>query len=244
MYAIVEIAGQQFKVEKEQKLYVHRLEAKEGENIAFDNVLLTDDGKKVNVGTPNVIGAEVRAKVLAHLKGDKVKVFKKKRRKGYQKLNGHRQYFTHIEIEEITLDAKPKAKKTERKETVKKTEEKKETPKKAEKETQVIKEEKKTEAKKEEKKTPAKKTSEKADNLTKIEGIGPKIAGILNEAGIDSYKKLSEMKAEAVSGILVEAGGNAYNRFDTTTWPDQAKLAAEDKWDELKKWQEELKGGK
>ena len=243
MFAIVEIAGQQFKVEKDQKLFVHRLDAKEGDNITFDNVLLTDDGKKVNVGTPNVLGAEVRAKVLAHLKGDKVKVFKKKRRKGYQKLNGHRQYLSHIEIEEISLEGKPAAKKTTKKEEAKKPVEKKESVKKEEKKTEAKKVEKKEE-KKEEKKPAAKKTTGKADNLTKIEGIGPKIAGILNDAGIDSYKKLSVKTAEDISAVLVEAGGNAYNRFDTTTWPEQAKLASEDKWDELKKWQDELKGGK
>jgi len=237
MFAIVEIAGQQFKVEKNQKLYVHRLETKEGDNITFNNVLLTDDGKKVNIGTPNVLGAEVRAKVLAHMKGDKVQVFKKKRRKGYQKLNGHRQYLSHIEIEDISLDGKPAAKKAE----TKKPEAKKEVIKKEEKKVEEKPTEEKTVAKKADN---VKKSSAKAENLTKIEGIGPKIAGILNDAGIDSFKKLSKKTAEEISAILVEAGGNAYNRFETTTWPEQAKLASEDKWDDLKKWQEELKGGK
>lgn len=248
MFAIVEIAGQQFKVEKDQKLYVHRLDAKEGSKVSFDKVLLTDDGKKINVGTPNVIGAEVKAKVLAHLKGDKVQVFKKKRRKGYQKLNGHRQYFSHIQIDEISLDGKASAgKPAAKKETAKKEEVKsKPAAKKTEGKTSVKKEETKKPAEKktETKKPAATKKTAKSDNLTKIEGIGPKIAGILNEAGIDSFKKLAETKAEKVSEILVEAGGNAYNRFDTTTWPDQAKLASEGKWDELKTWQDELKGGK
>lgn len=223
MYAIVEIAGQQFKVEKDQKIFVHRLQAKEGEKITFNDVLLTDDGKKVNIGTPNVLGASVVAKVLSHMKGEKVQVFKKKRRKGYQKLNGHRQYMSRIEIESISLNGKAPAKKTE----TKKTTEKKEVEKKVELQ-----------------KTAPKKATVKADNLTKVEGIGPKIAGILKDAGIDTFKKLSETKAEKVSEILVEAGGNAYNRFDPTTWPKQAKLAAEGKWDELKKWQDELDGGK
>jgi large subunit ribosomal protein L21 len=101
MYAIVEIAGQQFKVEKDRKLYVHRLEAEEGSNIDIDKVLLVDNDGKVAVGTPNVKGAKVTAKVLSHLKGDKVVVFKKKRRKGYRVKNGHRQYLTQIQIESI-----------------------------------------------------------------------------------------------------------------------------------------------
>jgi len=101
MYAIVDIAGQQFKVEKDQKLYVHRLKAEEGSKVEFDNVLLTDDGKKVNVGAPNIKGAKVTAKVISHLKDDTVIVFKKKRRKGYKVRNGHRQYLSEIVIESI-----------------------------------------------------------------------------------------------------------------------------------------------
>ena len=102
MYAIVEIAGQQFKVEKDQKIFVHRLEAEEGKKVSFDKVLLIDTGSKISVGDPVVKGATVSAKVISHMKGDKVLVFKKKRRKGYQKLNGHRQYMTQIQIEGIS----------------------------------------------------------------------------------------------------------------------------------------------
>lgn len=101
MYAIVEIAGQQFKVEKGKKVFVHRLQEEEGSEIKLENVLLIEDDDKVNVGTPVVEGASVSAKVLKHLKGEKVLVFKKKRRKGYKKLNGHRQYLTEIEIQDI-----------------------------------------------------------------------------------------------------------------------------------------------
>ncbi|MBE9519038.1 MAG: 50S ribosomal protein L21 [Bacteroidetes bacterium] len=120
MYAIVDIAGQQFKVEKDQKLYVHRLEVEEGKKVSFDKVLLIDTGNKVSVGDPVVKGASVDAKVISHMKGDKVLVFKKKRRKGYQKLNGHRQYMTQIQIEAISekgstakKEATPAAKKEE-----------------------------------------------------------------------------------------------------------------------------------
>ncbi len=102
MYAIVDIAGQQFKVEKEKKIYVHRLKANEGDNVEFEKVLLIDnDGKNVKIGAPVVKGAKVTAKVLSHVKGDKVIVFKKKRRKGYKVKNGHRQLFTQIQIENI-----------------------------------------------------------------------------------------------------------------------------------------------
>jgi len=101
MYAIVDIAGQQFKVQKDQEIFVHRLEGEEGSKVTFDNVLLIDDKGKINVGVPKIDGASVSAKIIGHLKGDKVIVFKKKRRKGYQKLNGHRQYFTKIQIESI-----------------------------------------------------------------------------------------------------------------------------------------------
>ncbi|PLX05261.1 MAG: 50S ribosomal protein L21 [Marinilabiliales bacterium] len=103
MYAIVDIAGQQFKVEKSNQLFVHRLEAEEGSKVDFDKVLLVDNDGKVKVGAPVVKGAKISAKVLEHVKGDKVLVFKKKRRKGYQKMNGHRQQFTKIEIEDIKV---------------------------------------------------------------------------------------------------------------------------------------------
>ncbi|MCB0570722.1 MAG: 50S ribosomal protein L21 [Phaeodactylibacter sp.] len=102
MFAIVNIAGQQFKVEEGQELFVHQLEANEGDNLAFDQVLLIDNGSKVSVGTP-VLNAKVNATVLGHAKGDKVLVFKKKRRKGYQKKNGHRQHFTKIKIDSIAV---------------------------------------------------------------------------------------------------------------------------------------------
>ncbi|MBE8725412.1 50S ribosomal protein L21 [Flavobacterium hungaricum] len=102
MYAIVEIAGQQFKVSKDLKVYVNRLANEEGSKISFDKVLLLDDNGSVTLGAPAIEGASVEAKVLQHLKGDKVIVFKKKRRKGYKKRNGHRQYLTQIVIEGIT----------------------------------------------------------------------------------------------------------------------------------------------
>jgi large subunit ribosomal protein L21 len=101
MFAIVSIAGQQFKVEEGQEIFVHRLAANEGDPLTIADVHLVDRGDNVSIGTPNVPGASIQASVISHLKGDKVIVFKKKRRKGYRKKNGHRQSFTKIKIESI-----------------------------------------------------------------------------------------------------------------------------------------------
>ena len=109
MYAIVEIAGQQFKVAKDQKVFVHRLATEEGKKVSFDNVLMLSDGSKVTIGAPAIDGAQVGAKVLRHLKGDKVIVFKKKRRKGYRVKNGHRQALSEIVIESIVASGAKKA---------------------------------------------------------------------------------------------------------------------------------------
>ena len=114
MYAIVEIAGQQFKVEKDQKLFVHRLESKEGSKVTFDNVLLLANGDKISVGAPAIDGAQVGVKVLKHFKGNKVIVFKKKRRKGYRVKNGHRQALTEIQVENILASGAKKTKKVEK----------------------------------------------------------------------------------------------------------------------------------
>lgn len=101
MYAIVEIAGHQYKVQKDQRLFVNRLQAEEGAELSFEKVMLTDNDGEVVVGAPVIEGMKVNAKVLQHLKADKVLVFKKKRRKGYQKMNGHRQHVSQIEITSI-----------------------------------------------------------------------------------------------------------------------------------------------
>ena len=124
MYAIVEIAGKQFKVQKDQKLYVHRLKEDEGKKVTFDRVLMVDNKDKVSFGSPVISGAQVGAKVLKHLKSDKVIVFKKKRRKGYRVKNGHRQLLTQIQISDISLSG---AKTTKKSETKSKTAKKPET---------------------------------------------------------------------------------------------------------------------
>ena len=103
MYAIVEIAGQQFKVEQGREVFVHRLSGEEGAKVEFDKVLLVDNEGSVKIGTPVVEGAKIDGKIVSHLRGDKVIVFKKKRRKGYQKQNGHRQDLSKVLIEKITV---------------------------------------------------------------------------------------------------------------------------------------------
>jgi large subunit ribosomal protein L21 len=117
MYVIVEIAGQQFKVEKEDEIFVHRLEGEPGTKVEFNEVLLVDHDGKISIGTPHVEGSKISGKILEHARGDKVIVFKKKRRKGFQKESGHRQDFSKILIEKITVKGSTKGK-THKKETV------------------------------------------------------------------------------------------------------------------------------
>uniref|UniRef100_UPI003752C1C5 50S ribosomal protein L21 n=1 Tax=Flavobacterium sp. TaxID=239 RepID=UPI003752C1C5 len=171
----------------------------------------------ITLGAPAIEGASVEAKVLQHLKGDKVIVFKKKRRKGYKKRNGHRQYLTQILVEGITATGAKKA-----------------APK-AEKAVEV-KAEKIAEVK-------APKAAKKGDDLKIIEGIGPKAAEVLVAAGIDTFAKLAKTKAEKINEIL-DAAEAKVQHLDPTTWAQQAQLAADGKMDELKKLQDELNGGK
>jgi large subunit ribosomal protein L21 len=168
MYAIVDIAGQQFKVVKDQKLYVHRLDADAGNKVQFDRVLLIDDNGKVNIGAPAISGAAVSATVLEHLKGDKVIVFKKKRRKGFQKKNGHRQSLTEIQITDIVASgAKPAAKPEKKAETAEKPAPKSE----AKKEAPVKEEAPKAAAKKEESKDLSSMTVAELKEMAKEKGV-------------------------------------------------------------------------
>lgn len=218
MYAIVEIAGQQVKVAKDQKVFVNRLPIEEGKSVSFDNVLLIGDGDNITIGAPAINGAQIGAKVVKHLKGDKVIVFKKKRRKGYRVKNGHRQALSEIVIESIVASGATPAKKEEAKKA----------------------------APKSETKAPAKKAAPKkaakADDLKKIEGVGPKAAEAMVAAGLDTFAKVAKAKPEAIATILSEASSNLAHLV-TDTWPKQAKLAADGKWDELKELQDRLDGG-
>jgi large subunit ribosomal protein L21 len=164
MYAIVEIAGQQFKVEEGKKIFVHRLDVEDGKKIEFDQVLLLDEDGKVSVGEPTVKDATVQAQVIDKVRGEKVIIFKKKRKKGYRVKNGHRQNFTQVEI--ISINGKVSVKKQAVKKVApvaaeepvkeKKAESKKPAPKKPE-----------AEDKKAAKKTAEKKPAEKKPEVKK-----------------------------------------------------------------------------
>ena len=206
MYAIVEIAGLQYKVEQDQQLFVNRLKGEAGDSITLDRVLLTDNGT-VTVGAPVIEGLTVEAKIVEHLKGDKIVVFKKKRRKGYKKKNGFRPSLTKIEI--LSIGGERTEKKAPKKET---------------------------------KSTPKASKSSKQDDLTIVEGIGPKTQELFNENGIKTLSDLAAKTAEELKAILEPKGG-IYASMDTETWPKQAQMAADGKIEELKAWQDELKGG-
>ena len=184
MYAIVEIAGQQFKVVKDQKVFVHRLQTEEGKQVAFDNVLLIGDGDKVTVGAPAIDGAQVGAKVLKHLKGDKVIVFKKKRRKGYRKKNGHRQSLTEIIIESIAASGAKKATKAEKAAPAKTT----------------VKAEPKAEVKKASPKAEAKPVAKKAEASQDLSGLT--VAELRDMAKAKEITGYSSMKkAELIAAL-------------------------------------------
>ena len=178
MYAIVEIAGQQFKVAKDQKLFVHRLQDKEGSKVSFDKVYLLDDGKKVTVGAPAISGAAVEAKVVGHLKGDKVIVFKKKRRKGYRVKNGHRQALTELMVEKIVASgAKPAAAKPKAEKAPVKAEDKPKTTKSA----------------------PAKKAPAKAAKVDYSKMTVAELKAAAKDKGISGYTSLK--KAELIAAL-------------------------------------------
>ncbi|KQC32232.1 50S ribosomal protein L21 [Nonlabens sp. YIK11] len=234
MYAIVEIAGQQFKIEKDQKLFVHRLQEDEGATVSIDKVLLVGDGDNITLGAPAIEGAFAEAKVLGHLKGDKVIVFKKKRRKGYRKKNGHRQYMSQIQISSISVKGGKKKDSSESASAKAKTE--KAAPVKAEEAPKGKVEQKEAPAKK----APAKKTAAKGgDDLKKIEGVGPKIASTLAEAGLATFADIANSTPEKIAEIIADVRGNHV----PDTWPQQAQLAADGKWDELQELQDRLDGG-
>ena len=181
MYAIVEIAGQQYKVVKDQRLFVHRLQDKEGSKVSFGKVYLLDDGKKVTVGAPAITGASVQAKLVGHLKGDKVIVFKKKRRKGYRVKNGHRQALSELIVENIFVSgSKSASKSTAKKEAQVKPAEKIKVPAKV-----AVK-----------KATPKKVTSDDYSKMTVKE-----LKSKAKEKGIESFNTLK--KAELITALSI-----------------------------------------
>ena len=234
MYAIVEIAGQQFKVAKDQKVFVHRLAGEEGEKVSFDKILLTGNGDNITLGAPAIKGASVGAKITRHLKGDKVIVFKKKRRKGYRVKNGHRQALTEILIESIAASGSKKetASKKEAATSKKATSPKKETakPKKDEEisENLVTRAEHRAEENQIEINIDkllhsiGTATKADADDLKEINGIGPAYEEKLNEIGIYTYEQISKLKA-ADRDELAAIDGITREKIESEEWVKQAK---------------------
>jgi len=227
MYAVIKTGGKQYRVTPGDILKVETLKAEVGDTINFEEVLMIADGDNITVGTPTIASAKVAAEVIAHGRAKKVEIVKFRRRKHHQKRTGHRQNFTQVQIQNINGKGSP-AKKTSAKAADSKAD------------SQVA----KTTAKatKTETKKPAAKKSTGADDLTKIEGIGPKAAEALTTAGVATFADLAKAKVADIQKILDEADGK-FGAMKPDTWPQQAKLAADGKWDELKKWQDELDGG-
>ncbi len=232
MYAIVEMAGQQFKVAKDQKVYVHRLQTEEGKKVTFGNVLLLGDGSDITIGAPAIDGASVEAKVVRHLKGDKVIVFKKKRRKGYQKKNGHRQSLTEIVVESIVAKGAKKAEKKEEAKPVAKKEvkEKAVAPKaKAEKAAPKKESPKKTEAKPKANEEVSENLVTRAEHRAEEQHIEINVDKLLHSIGTSTKADADDLKE--INGI-----GPAYeerlNEIGVYTYEQISKLKAADR-DEL-----------
>lgn len=233
MYAVIKTGGKQYRVMPGDVIKVETLDAAIGAAINFEEVLMIVDGDNTTVGTPTIASAKVAAEVIAHGRAKKVEIVKFRRRKHHQKRTGHRQNFTQVQIQNINGKGSPAKKATAK--AADASEAKKETKSTAKKAAP------KTETKAAPKKAAAKKSTA-GEDLTKIEGIGPKAAEALTAAGIATYADLAKAKVPAIQTILDEADGK-FGAMKPDSWPKQAKLAADDKWDELKKWQDEMDGG-
>ena len=239
MYAVIKTGGKQYRVSPGDKLKVETIDAEVGASFDFDTVLMISDGDELTVGTPTIASAKVTAEVVAHGRGKKVEIIKFRRRKHHQKRTGHRQNFTQIEIQSINgkgAVSKKKAAPAKKAAAPKKEASAKKAP--AKKATVAKKPATKKPATK--KATPKKTTG--ADDLTKIEGVGPKAAEALVTAGLATFADVAKSTEAKIQKILDESEGR-FGMMKPATWPKQAKLAADGKWDELKKWQDEMDGG-
>lgn len=230
MYAIVEIAGLQYKVEKDQQLYVNRLGGEPGDELSFDRVLLTDNGS-VQVGAPVIDGMSVVAKIVEHVKGDKVIVFKKKRRKGYKVKNGHRQLFTRIEVVSIGAGSGTAKKEAPKAEPAKLAEVPAEELSKAAEPKAEIKKEAKKEEKSEEKKETAKAANPNSDYATVNFGENHELNYHLKKHGLSQSKGNRETLTELGSGLKEKLGKRVLTHEEVDS------LIAENiaKFDEVKK---------
>jgi large subunit ribosomal protein L21 len=216
MYAVIKTGGKQYKVIAGETLKVEKLAGEVGSKVVIDKVLMLADGDAVTIGSPLIAGAVVNATVVSHGRGDKVTIFKFQRRKHYRKTQGHRQSYTEIQIDDVNGKGSTKVA-AKPKATAK--------PKAAAKPA-----------------AKAKATGTK-DKLTIIEGVGPKIAELLNADGIMTFADLAKAKVKKLTDIL-EAAGSRYTMHKPDTWPEQAALARDGKMDELKALQDALDGGK
>ncbi|MEI7969080.1 MAG: 50S ribosomal protein L21 [Betaproteobacteria bacterium] len=199
MYAVIKTGGKQYRVSAGTKLKVEQLPVDIGTEVVIDQILMVGSGDAVQIGKPLVAGANVKATVISHGRGDKVRIFKHRRRKHYKRQAGHRQWFSELFIAGIddgqggvvTAEA-PKA-----------------AP---------------------------------ADDLTRVEGIGPKIAAVLGKNGVTSFAALAELDPSAITEMLKASGGR-FGMARPETWPRQAALAAAGKWEEFKQLTDELVGG-
>ena len=253
MYAVIKTGGKQYRVEPGNVLKVESIDAGLGESVTFEEVLMIADGDDITIGTPTIASAKVVAEVIAHGRAKKVEIVKFRRRKHHQKRTGHRQNFTQIQIQNINGKGTVAKKATPKTKAADKDEDTKEAKKSAAKKPAAKKAaapkkeaapkataEKKPAAKKA---APAKaKQSAGGDDLTKVEGIGPKAAAAFNAAGINTFAELAKSTVPALQKILDESEGR-FGAMNPGSWPKQAKMAADDKWDELAKWQDEHKGG-
>jgi len=238
MYAVIKTGGKQYRVSPGDMLKVESIEAQIGDTINFEEVMMIANGEDITVGAPTIASAKVAALVVAHGRAKKVEIIKFRRRKHHQKRTGHRQNYTQVQIQNINGEGAP---------------ERVATPKTADDEAAPKKEAKtkkpaKAKAPKAEKKpakpaaTVTKKDASSADDLSKIEGIGPKAANALVEGGITSFADLAKSSIEEIQKILEEAEGR-FGSLKPATWPKQAALAADGKWDELKVLQDNIDGG-
>ncbi|UCE31667.1 MAG: 50S ribosomal protein L21 [Burkholderiales bacterium] len=200
MYAVIKTGGKQYKVCAGDKIKVEQIPADIGAEVAIEQVLAVSEGDQIKVGSPLLAGATVSATVLAHGRHPKLRIFKMRRRKHYQKRAGHRQNFTELFVHRIVSEL-------------------------GEATAQV----------------PA--AAAQADDLTRIEGVGPKIAKILADGGIGTYQQLAEASVEQLQALLEQAGSR-FASHDPTTWPEQAALAARGDWEAFEKLTTELDGGR
>ena len=225
MYAVIKTGGKQYRVAAGEKLKVEQIPAEVGSQVVLDQVLMVSNGVAVTIGKPLVSGARVSATVVSDGRADKVRIFKMRRRKHYQKRQGHRQNYTELFIGSIFDGASVIAEAVY---------------------GGVIKAPSAPVAKVETAAAPTvapkAKAGSKGDDLTKIEGIGPKIAGLLIADGIVTFANLADAKTEKLAEIL-KAAGPRYSIHKPDSWPQQAALARDGKFEELKKLQAELDGG-